>query len=365
MSFTSASVEEYFDPSEFESVPKIDAHFHYSTNDPAVLRKAESINMHMVTINTELGLSIYNQLKMSKKHKNQYPTIFDFIGTFSTDNFNDDDFSDKAISQIKKCMEAGAKGIKIWKNIGLKLRDKSGKYVTVDHEKFVPIFTYLEKKNIPLLAHLSEPRNCWLPYDEITMASELQYFKICPSYYMYLHPETPSYEQQIAARDRILERYPKLRFIGAHVASLEWNLDEVADRLKRFPEFYVEISARIGHIQLQTMQNKEKVRKFFIDWQDRIIYGSDGMLFDNSILKIIYCIVFRKNWERQKKHPFFYQEWKNQWLFFATKESVPCEKFNMENAPQYIDGLQLPKQVVNKIFYENVSRVMNLKKSYG
>ena len=357
---TEIPIDEYFDPSEFDRMPKIDAHFHYCTNDPTVLEKAGAINMHIVSINTELGRSISEQLNMSKRYRKKFPSTYDFIGTFSTENFDDDNFGEVAITRIKKCMDAGAKGIKIWKNIGLKLRDKNGKYVTVDHEKFDPIFSYLEKENIPLLAHLGEPRNCWLPYDEITMASELRYFKICPAYYMYLHPEAPSYEQQIAARDTILERYPKLRFIGAHVASLEWNLDEVAERLKRFPEFYVEISARIGHIQLQALKDKEKVRNFFMEWQDRILYGSDGMLFNNSLLKIVYCIVFRKNWEREKKYPFFYHEWKNQWLFFATNESVPCEKFNMENAPQYINGLRLPKRVVNKIFHDNAIRIMNL-----
>ena len=355
-----ALVDKYYQSGEFENMPKIDIHFHYCTNDKTVLKKAASINMHIVAINTELGRSIQKQLVMSRKYKKAFPTTFDFIGTFSTENFCSNHFATEAITQINRCMDAGAKGIKIWKNIGLNLRDKNGKYVTIDHEKFTPIFAWLEKEQIPVLAHLGEPLNCWLPYNEITMANELRYFKICPAYYMYLHPEAPSYQQQIAARDQILERYPKLRFIGAHIASLEWNLDEVEERLKRFSEFYIEISARIGHIQLQAMKNREKVRNFFIRWQDRILYGSDGMLFDNSLIKILYCIVFKKNWEREKKYPFFYQEWKNHWLYFATNELVPCEKFNMENAPQCIEGLQLPKEVINKMFYENAKKTIGI-----
>ena len=69
---------------------------------------------------------------------------------------------------------------------------------------------------------------------------------------MYLHPEMPSYEDQINARDNILAEYPGLDFIGAHLGSLEWNVDELARTLDRFPNMKVDMAARIGHLKNQS-----------------------------------------------------------------------------------------------------------------
>ncbi len=52
---------------------------------------------------------------------------------------------------------------------------------------------------------------------------------------MFLHPEYPSYEDQINARDNLLKKNPDLKFIACHLASLEWNVDSLASRLDRFP----------------------------------------------------------------------------------------------------------------------------------
>ncbi len=66
---------------------------------------------------------------------------------------------------------------------------------------------------------------------------------------MYLHPEFPSYEDQIKARDHMLEKHPDLKFIGAHLGSLEWSADELAKRLDKFPNMVVDMAARISHLQ--------------------------------------------------------------------------------------------------------------------
>ena len=67
----------------------------------------------------------------------------------------------------------------------------------------------------------------YLPDDFIKLPKyDAHYFRKNPNFYMYPHPEVPSYEQQLMARDRILERYPELIFVGAHLGSMEWNLDE-------------------------------------------------------------------------------------------------------------------------------------------
>ena len=92
---------------------------------------------------------------------------------------------------------------------------------------------------------------------------------------MYRHPEFPSYEDQIVARDRMLEKHADLQFVGAHLGSLEWSVDELAKRLDRFPNMAVDMAARIPHLQVQSVKNWQKVHDFMIKYQDRLIYATD------------------------------------------------------------------------------------------
>jgi predicted TIM-barrel fold metal-dependent hydrolase len=281
---------------------------------------------------------------MAKSLKSKYPDKIDFLGTFSVAGFGGEHFADDIIAQINNCMQAGAKGIKIWKNIGMVLKDGDGRYVMVDHPALAPVFAYLEKEGIPLVAHLGEPRNCWLPYDEITMGNDLSYYREHPEYHMYQHPDAPSYEEQIAARDHLLDAYPRLKVTGAHIGSLEWNLDEVARRFDKYPNFTVDLSARMGHVQFHTVENRDKVKSFFLKYQDRITYGSDTGL--GSVTNI----------ERQCQN--LYNTWRSQWLFLATDETIPADKMNIPNPPTEITGLQLPRSVVDKLFYSNLKRLL-------
>jgi predicted TIM-barrel fold metal-dependent hydrolase len=93
-------------------------------------------------------------------------------------------------------------------------------------------------------------------------------------------PDSPtslmrSYEEQLAARDRMLDRYPQLPFVALHLASFEWDVDRIAVFLRRFPDTSVDVAARLVHLQLQAHDDRDKVRSFMIAFQDRILYATD------------------------------------------------------------------------------------------
>src|SRR4051812_927825 len=88
------------------------------------------------------------------------------------------------------------------------------------------------------------------------------YFAGHPQDQMYLHPEYPSYDTIMQARDHLLEKHPKLRFNGAHFGSLEWSVDEIAKRLDKFPNMSVEPAERFGQIQYQSLTGWQKVHDF-------------------------------------------------------------------------------------------------------
>ena len=337
--------KDYYSAADFVEAPKSDVHFHYGTPDDAFLTFAHSLGMHLVSVNVDAGESIDAQLDIVLALQKQHPGMMDFLGTFSVDDFGKDDFVDQTIARIDRCMKLGARGIKIWKNIGMTLQDEHGNFVMADHPAFAPVFAYLEKQSIPVMAHLGEPKNCWLPYDEMTMKGDLNYYRQNPQYHMFQHPDKPSYEEQIIARDHLLERYPKLTFVGAHIGSLEWNLDEVAQRFEAHPNFSVDLSARMSYIQLHTYNDRTKVQSFFTKYQDRILYGSDvGVMGINP----------NRKEERQKG---LQETWSSQWKFIATGELVPSNQFMLETAPKEMEGLRLPRTIVDKIFYGNSKRI--------
>jgi predicted TIM-barrel fold metal-dependent hydrolase len=92
---------------------------------------------------------------------------------------------------------------------------------------------------------------------------------------MYGKDQFPSHAALMAARDQVLAKHPKLRMIGAHLGSLEYDVDEVAARLDRYPNFAVDISARLSDLAIQ---DSAKVRDFFTNYQDRILFGTDVVM---------------------------------------------------------------------------------------
>ena len=326
----------YYTTADFIKVPKIDVHFHYNTSDIRYLMYADSLNFRLVSPNVDTEMPIDEQLKITTSIKQQYPEKFAFLGTFSVDSFGKAGFTEGTIARIENCMKAGASGIKIWKNIGMELKDSAGRYVMVDDPAFEPVFNYLEGNGIPLLAHLGEPRNCWLPENKMTVDNDRRYYKNHPKYHMYLHPEEPSYEDQINARDNLLKKHPNLSFTGAHLASLEWNVDELAHRFETFPNMRADLAARIGHLQYQSLANRERVRNFLIKYQDRVLYGSDMTINeqDNDFARVSKGIRAR---------------WFEHWAYLAT-DSVFVIK---DLGERKIKGLQLPREVIDKIFCKN------------
>ena len=221
----------------------------------------------------------------------------------------------------------------------MSLLDKDGKYAMVDNPKFILVFNYLEKQKIQLIAHLGEPKNCWLPLDRMTTANDKRYYSSHPQYHMYLHSEAPSYEDQISARNHLLQKHPSLAYIGAHLSSEEWSIEELAKSFDRYPELQADLAARVSHLQYQSGKDRESVRNFLIKYQDRILYGTDMSVNEKDTL-------YRTVSNGMKKY------WINQWIYLATDSSM----FFMETPDRKIKGLQLPKEVIDKIFCKNAER---------
>lgn len=323
----------------YHEIDKIDAHIHLNSSRQDLLLEAKSEGFKLVTINTDVPEfpELDRQQQIAVNNAKGDAGRLNFITTFSTDKWGTPGWAGRAISQIEKGIKQGAVAVKIWKNIGMVLQDDNGRFVMADHLSFDPIYEYLISRDIPLLAHLGEPKNCWLPIEKMTVTSDRDYFSRNPQYHMHLHKEYPSYREQLQARDRVLARFSGLKFIGAHLASLEWSVDELADWLDAHPDAGVDLAERVCHLQHQAVRNHQKVRQFVKKYQDRIIYGTD-QIDDGTV-------------EPDEIRRQIREKWHSEFRFFAD-DNVQT----VWNVKKPFHGLGLEKEILKKLFRDNAIR---------
>ena len=339
LSILGSCSSDYYTIEDFKNVKKIDTHMHLNAEQLALAQLAEADNFKLLTVNVDVNdyPTVEDQERFALHQIKAFPDRIDFLTAFTLTRWDSGDWADQTISRLKKSFDNGALGIKLWKNIGMTYKDSAGQFIMIDNPKFDPVIQFIIDQDKTVMAHLGEPKNCWLPLDQMTVNNDRNYFKNHPEYHMYLHPEYPSYDDHINARDRFVEKHPDMRFVGAHLGSLEWDVHELAKRLDKFPNMAVDMAARISHLQHQTKLNREKVREFFIRYQDRIIYATDSGISPDS------------NPENEKKD--LHDTWINDWKYFVTDEILTSPLVNGE-----FQGLKLPKEAVDKIYRENAMK---------
>ncbi len=339
---------------DFAGVRKFDAHVHANVDDHRFLDVAAKDGFEILSINVDYPdfPTLERQAQVAHALQALAPQRFHYLTTFSMKGFGGASWTADTIQHIDSEIAHGALGVKVWKNIGMVERDAQHRLIMLDDPRFDGVMAHLETKHIPLVAHQAEPRNCWLPLEAMTTENDRSYFSDHPEYYMYLHPEQPSYESLIAARDRFVAHHPKLVFVGAHLASLEWSVDELARFFDQYPNATADLAARMTQVQFQSKADPQKVRRFFIKYQDRLLYGTD--LTENPPAPH----------ERAQNPPSDGQPfeveadefWRSDWLYLATSEAQHVDAIKAD-----VKGLGLPKPVIDKIYYLNARRVFDLK----
>ena len=341
------SGEQYYTINDFTRVKKVDSHVHLTEDiDTAFINQAEADNFRLLTINvySSPGDPIEDQQDFAINLINAHPGRLAYATTFSLKNYNEPGWQSEVIAYLKNSFAKGAVAVKVWKNVGMQLRDKKGQLVFVDDPKFDTIFNFLAVNHIPLIGHLGEHKNSWLPLDKMTVKNNHDYAAAHPEEYMYLHPDRPSYEYYIKVRDHMLDKNPNLQFIGAHLGSLEWSVAELGKTLDKYPNMAVDMAERISHLQYQAKTNWQGVHDFFIRYQDRILYGTD---MRHDAMDIVNKHITTAEGLRKHAH----ETWLRHWRFFTSNEKMKAPEVEGE-----FDGLKLPREVIDKIYYKNAQR---------
>jgi predicted TIM-barrel fold metal-dependent hydrolase len=336
--FSVVSCSNYYSMEDFASVEKIDAHYHIYSAQSISMEQAEKDNFKLLAINTHSGSCerVVEAHQWLKSLNQNFPGKFEYTATFCLDGWNEPGWQENTISWIDQCVADDANSIKVWKNIGMEFRDKDSVLIMIDDPKFDAIFKHIAELGVPLVGHLGEPKACWQPVENMWANNNKNYFTQNPQYHMYLHPEFPTYEEQMEARDRMLEKNPNLIFIGCHLASLEWSVDELAKFLDRFPKASVDMAARMGDLFYQTRDDHKKVNDFFIQYQDRLLYGTD---------------IIDRGGEKESFHKRMHETWLRDWEYLVTDNTMTSHLIDGE-----FQGLKLPKEVVDKIYSANTRK---------
>jgi len=334
----------FYSLADFDNVKKIDCHVHIETNDSSAILQAKADNFQLLTINYDdvnEGPPIEQQQQFAMKHLAQFPDLLNFTTGVSIRTFNSNSWTQQTTEFIRNAVSHGAKAVKVYKIIGMTLRDQQGKLVMVDDPRLDSLFNFIDSMKLPVVGHLGEPRNCWLPVEKMTVKGDQSYFTEHPEYHMFRHPELPSYEDQVAARDNRVAKNPQMIFVGAHLGSLEWNVDSLAARLDKYPNMAVDMAARIVHLEVQARDNWQKVRDFMIKYSDRLLYATDLMATEKSVPS-----------EVMKS---FDHVWREDWKFFTSTDEMSSDQFDGG-----FKGLHLPKDVIDKIYHENARKWLKI-----
>jgi predicted TIM-barrel fold metal-dependent hydrolase len=253
-----------------------------------------------------------------------YPGRFIVFSQIDWSKIDDLNFSPEMVAQLDDAVTRGARGLKILKDFGLGVKDKTGKLITVDDPRLDPVWEECGRLGIPVSIHVTDPEAFFHPVDNTNERYEelIEH----PDWSFY-GPQFPSKLSVLEARDRVIARHVRTTFVALHLANWPENLDYVAAELERYPNMMVEFGAR----QAELGRQPRRAREFFIKYQDRIMFGTD-----NGMDAEMYRNHFR--WLETADEYFDYWGYPGQgrWKIY---------------------GMELPDPVLEKIYHLNAERI--------
>lgn len=251
---------------------RIDSHMHYMGDTPELRQLLARLDLKMLNICVaeDANGKWREQADCYAQLAREHPDRFAWCTSFDLPRFDDPGYVDAVIAGLEADFAAGAVACKIWKNFGMGVRKPNGDHMLPDDPLLEPIYAFLAASGKTLLMHIADPLDGWLPLRE--GSAHYGYFSKHPEWHLYGRTDYPSHSQLIAARDAVVASHPNLRVVGAHLGSMEHDVAEVALRLERYPNFAVDMSARLLDLALQ---DAEKVRAFFLKYPDRVLFGAD------------------------------------------------------------------------------------------
>ncbi|HYL40880.1 MAG TPA: amidohydrolase family protein [Candidatus Binatus sp.] len=199
-----------------------------------------------------------------------------FAGIDSAKIRHDPDFGATEAARLVDSVRRGARGLKIWKSLGLSVVDPAGRLLALDDARLDPLWHQAARLSVPVVIHIADPASFFEPVDERNERSvelrrhpEWSYLPTRPS---PAEPGFPSRAELIDQFVRLLGRHPETVFIGAHLASCSDDLERLSALLLARPNLHVDIAARVNELGRQPVV----ARRFLTTFPDRVLFGTDA-----------------------------------------------------------------------------------------
>jgi predicted TIM-barrel fold metal-dependent hydrolase len=272
-----------------------------------------------------------------------YPGRFATLTEPSYGSFKDERFPQIQADAIQQAKNAGARGLKVLKTLGLFLREDltTGPLVKIDDKRFDPMWDACGTLGLPVWIHVSDPEAFFLPTDRFN--ERYEELSNHPDWSFH-GQDYPSNAEIMAARDRVIARHPRTKFLLLHVGNDAENLPFVSETLDRFPNTFVEMGARVGELGRQPRAS----RKFFDKYQDRVMFGTDAVPppFGNETPQQVFGDALYEIYYR-------FLETEDEYFDYAPAPVPPQGRWQ-------IYGIGLPEPILKKVYQGNAARFMGL-----
>ncbi len=306
--------------------PVIDVHTH--TNDAVgigdrvdpreMVARMDRLNIKTIVILTGMwGEKLQTIIDTMVK---PYPGRFVVFTQYDWSKINDPDFSQLMVRQIDDSVSRGARGLKVLKELGLGVRDSTGKLLAIDDPRLDAAWEECGRLGIPVFIHVADPEAFFRPI----VAQNERYEELIehPDWSFY-GPQFPTMRELLEQRDRMFAKHPHTTFVALHFGSWPENLDFVERSLQKFPNVMIETGAREGELGRQP----RRTRELFLKYSDRIMFGTDEGAGEE-----MYQNYFR--WFETADEYFPYAQYPQQgrWMIY---------------------GLGLPDDVLERVYHRN------------
>lgn len=305
--------------------PFIDIHSHHfkmATQDLSELI-ASMDNMNMAVLVNLSGGSGEGLKNMMDNINRNYPNRFVVFANVNFDGVGNPDWADNAVRQLEEDVRNGAKGLKIYKSLGLRNKDIDGNRIRIDDRRLDPIWAKCGELGIPVLIHAADPKSFWDPMD--SRNERWLELKTRPRRKRSATNPAP-WEQIIEEQHNMFKKHPQTKFINAHMGWYANNLQKLAELMEEMPNMYVGIGAVIAELGRQP----RNARNFFIKYQDRILFGKDS--YQPKEFPTYFRVL-----ETEDEYFPYYKKYHAFWAMY---------------------GLGLPDEVLKKVYFKNALKLL-------
>ena len=286
-----------------------------------LVSEMDSLNMaFMVNLSGFRGQ--YLKMCLDNIKKNAPERLGVFVN-LNWENIDSDTFLENNIKILRDAKKDGAIGLKVYKSLGLTDKDSNGNRIAVNDPRIDPIWEECGKLGFPVLIHSADPASFWKPKDK----NNERWLELKQKPNRYRNPALfPSFESIIAEQHNVFEKHPKTTFINAHLGWLGNDLDRLSSHLDKYPNVVTEIGAVLAELGRQP----KRARKFFIDHQDKILFGKDA-------------------YNQQEYYTYF--------RVLETEDEY-FDYYRKRHAFWKMYGLGLPDSILKKVYYKNALRIL-------